>query len=478
MGNADVMQLLLDRGAKDTGAGPLYWAVVTKCARCLELALGIAPKSALDGALGLLVRKNDPAAVRMLLDRGADANVMGPRRQTALMNAAASEFVDVDIVKLLLESGADVNAVNQDGATALTFARQRGETPVVDILLTAGAVAGQTAPAYSTVTAPPAPAQTIREAVERSLPLLQKTDVIFLQNTGCVSCHHNSLTAMAIATARKNGFPVDQKIAAQQLKLIAARQADWRERALQGIILADTPFVIGYTLMGLGAESYPPDATTDAMAIFLLNNQLPGGHWRLSAHRPPIEFSELTATATSVRALQLYAPRSHSASAAQAVRAARDWLTKATARTSEERNMRLLGLAWSVADKRTLTDAVRATVAEQRADGGWGQLQWLESDAYGTGQTLVALREAGMSVRDPVYQRGIRYLLNQQMSDGSWRVKTRSIPTQVPFDSGFPHGVDQWISAAATNWSTIALAEAAKHNREVFKTVNGAVQER
>ncbi|HME90896.1 MAG TPA: hypothetical protein VKE49_05700 [Myxococcaceae bacterium] len=62
-----------------------------------------------------------------------------------------------------------------------------------------------------------------------------------------------------------------------------------------------------------------------------------------------------------------------------------------------------------------------------------------------------------MPVRHAVYQRGIRYLLEHQMKDGSWWVKTRSIPTQTPFDSGFPHGADQWISAAATNWATIAL---------------------
>src|SRR2546430_8387467 len=140
------------------------------------------------------------------------------------------------------------------------------------------------------------PAHSIKEAVQRSLPLLQKTDVIFMQNTGCVSCHHNSLTAMSVATARKNGFVVDEPIARQQLKTVAARQTDWRERALQGVVLADTPFVVGYTLIGMAAENYPSDATTDAMAIFLLNSQLPEGQWRLGANRPPIEFSELTAT--------------------------------------------------------------------------------------------------------------------------------------------------------------------------------------
>jgi N-acyl-D-amino-acid deacylase len=32
---------------------------------------------------------------------------------------------------------------------------------------------------------------------------------------------------------------------------------------------------------------------------------------------------------------------------------------------------------------------------------------------------------------------------------------------QPYFDSGFPHGFDQWISAAGTSWATLALSLAA-----------------
>jgi hypothetical protein len=40
------------------------------------------------------------------------------------------------------------------------------------------------------------------------------------------------------------------------------------------------------------------------------------------------------------------------------------------------------------------------------------------------------------------------------MQDGSWHVRKRALPTQPYFESGFPNGVDQYISAAATNWAT------------------------
>ncbi|HBY59847.1 MAG TPA: hypothetical protein DEH78_08475 [Solibacterales bacterium] len=44
------------------------------------------------------------------------------------------------------------------------------------------------------------------------------------------------------------------------------------------------------------------------------------------------------------------------------------------------------------------------------------------------------------------------------MPDGSWMVRTRASPVQVFKDSGFPHGRDQWISAAGTSWAAMALA--------------------
>jgi hypothetical protein len=102
-------------------------------------------------------------------------------------------------------------------------------------------------------------------------------------------------------------------------------------------------------------------------------------------------------------------------------------------------------------------------LAEQQADGGWGQLSSMESDAYATGQALFALSASGsIAVTDPAYKRGVDYLLSTQLEDGSWHVRTRAIAFQPYFESGFPHGHDQWISAAATNWATMALIPTAK----------------
>lgn len=104
-------------------------------------------------------------------------------------------------------------------------------------------------------------------------------------------------------------------------------------------------------------------------------------------------------------------------------------------------------------------NAARETVlAAQRPDGGWSQLDDMESDAYATGHTLYMLGLVGMPAADPAYQRGVAYLLKTQRDDGSWFVKSRSKPIQVYFDNGDPHGKDQFISTPATCWALAALA--------------------
>ena len=90
----------------------------------------------------------------------------------------------------------------------------------------------------------------------------------------------------------------------------------------------------------------------------------------------------------------------------------------------------------------------------------------METDSYATGQALFALNAAGrMPATDPVYQKGVRYLLRTQADDGSWHVKSRSIWVQPYFDSGFPYSHDQWISAAGAAYATMAIAAAVEPER-------------
>ena len=82
----------------------------------------------------------------------------------------------------------------------------------------------------------------------------------------------------------------------------------------------------------------------------------------------------------------------------------------------------------------------------------------MKPDAYATASVLVALNKAGgISPGHERWQKGIEYLLKTQQPDGSWHVASRVKPVQEFFESGFPHGKDQFISAFATGWATEAL---------------------
>ncbi len=376
--------------------------------------------------------------VRALIDKGADIKATDANGSTTLMWAAANETGKPELVQELLKLHVDPRAKNNKGETALDWAMQRGYTPIVETLLNAGA---------------PEP-KRIRESVESATALLQQSGVHFTKVSGCASCHHQSLPQMVVGAARRRGFAVNEEISKQQVAAVIAMFKPMREPMLNGTeAIPDTAITVSYALLGLHAEGYAPNDVTEAMAHVVAAHQLADGSFpAILMARPPMESSAFTATALSLRALQLYGNQPDTA-----VARAREWLRRAKPQTNEERAMQLLGLAWAKASSGDLKSAARAMIAEQRPDGGWAQLATLETDAYATGQALVALHEAGYT-RDAAYQQGIAFLLRTQLSDGSWLVRSRSIPVQQYKDSGFPHGKHQWISASGTSWAAMALS--------------------
>ena len=464
IGDGETFKLLVDRGADVATAGvvALGLGMRAQCKGCVETMLGALQQPALmtETMLAASPPSGPALATGLLLERGADINARDPEGRTALMLACASEAAPVDLVKMLIAKGIDVNAKSAAGDTALTYAKRHGESAIVELLEKSGAVEGNPAPA-PTITY--LPAASAKAAVERSLPLLQKSDEMFLQKSACVSCHNNSLTAMTLSVVRTSGIPVDETSAKRQAKAVGVYLDTWRDRVLQGIGIPGDNDTISYILLGLAAEKFPANASTDAMVRFLRYQQSPAGFWLPLAHRPPLEGSIITATALTMRAIKEYAPVADRAAYLSAVSRGAAWLAKAEPRTTEDYAFRVLGLHWGDGGRDDVQKAAQAVVAMQRADGGWAQLPSMKSDAYATGQVLVALAHSGVvAATDPAYKRGVQFLLKSQAADGSWYVRTRAVALQPHFEAGFPYGKDQFISAAATNWATMALAFAAK----------------
>ncbi|MCU0707369.1 MAG: ankyrin repeat domain-containing protein [Pirellula sp.] len=468
VGGESVVRLLIERGAdvKGAGSGPLFGATDGNNTQCADLLLPSADRDAVSQALANLgppfanaEQHRNTALLLQLLDHGADVNARGPGGYSVLMELVNSETFPLESIATLIERGADLNLTTEAGLTPLDLARQHGQTPVVDLLEKAGAKLGEASPPQMIL---PKRAESVRAALARSMPLLQRSDATFLRKSGCVSCHNNSMTMMTVAAARGAGVPVDEGLASTQEGTIASYIDVWRERSLQGLGIPGDSDTVGPIMVGLAAANHSPSADTDAQARYLLSRQTPEGRWRIFAHRPPHESSDIQATAASVRALQVYAPKTRRDEYEKAIERARTWMKQAQAASTEDRAYQLLGLRWAGEDQEALRPTARALLSEQRADGGWGQIPTLASDAYATGQALVALKEAGaLASTDPAYRRGVDYLMSTQLEDGSWHVRSRSVPFQPYFESDFPHGKDQWISTAATNWAAMALIPAA-----------------
>jgi hypothetical protein len=449
------------------------------CVSCVNLVIGSTSKPDLNMAMLFDTPPlGDTSLVKPLLDRGADLNTKDPDGNTLLTMVCAADTASPELVKFLIDHGADVNARSPHGETALELSVRHGHTPVVDLLMRAGAKPSEGPARQSaelpadTVETKTAPAHTARAAVDRSLPLLQGNDVQFMRKSGCVSCHNNTLTAMTVAAARQSGIAVDDRIAGEQLRATATYLEGWRDRALQGIGIPGDADSMSAILVGMADAKYLPDPATGAVALFLKNHQSPDGRWYSTAYRPPMESSDVQTTAVSLRAVQVYAPQPQRADYDRAVQRAAAWLANDLPRTTEDRAYQLLGLAWAGADQKTINQAASGLLAEQRPDGGWSQIPSLSSDAFATGQALVALAQSGaVAVTDAAYQRGAQYLMGTQLADGSWYVKRRALPIQPYFESGFPHGRDQFISAAATNWATTALALATRTSTSAIAKV-------
>jgi uncharacterized protein (TIGR03067 family) len=307
--------------------------------------------------------------------------------------------------------------------------------------------------------APPASPEKVKAAVGKVLPLLLKGAEGHVAAKTCFACHNQAIPLLALTTARERGFAVRDEDLKKQFQFIAAFLEQHRQNYRQGKSHPGQPDTAGYALFTLELGGWKPDAATEAVVEYLLLHDKDLDHWRAAGDRPPSSGSDITATALALRALRKWGVPGQKERIARRQAAARGWLRKAPARDTEDRVFRLRALQAEGAEEKEVRSALRDLVRSQRADGGWGQTEAMDSDAYATGTTLVALHQAGgLPTTDPAYRRGVAFLLETQQEDGSWLVRSRSKPFQRYYESGFPHGKDQFISITASAWATTALA--------------------
>jgi ankyrin repeat protein len=301
-----------------------------------------------------------------------------------------------------------------------------------------------------------------RTAINKALPLLQRSAKEFVAKRACVSCHHNTLTILTLDSARARGFKIDESVlkAVEDKTFRELRAPNSPDDAIQAATLNDPTPDDSYLLMAAADAHLPPDLTTAVYARRLARWQREG-HWVTSDFRPPHSSSLFMTTATAVRAMRFYMPWELKEESSAAFVGARNWLAANRPLSTEDASFRVMGLVWAGAPADQVTAAKRDLLAMQKSNGGWPQLPDFEPDAYSTGEALVALDETGHQSAAQAFDRGVKFLISTQAPDGTWHVHTRMVsPADVSpkyFPTGFPYGKDEFLSYAGSCWAVMAL---------------------
>jgi hypothetical protein len=300
--------------------------------------------------------------------------------------------------------------------------------------------------------------ETIRAAITKALPMLEAGSVRSANERQCFTCHSQALPTFALREAIERGFKVDLQNVERQLKHTHEHLKRGVENYRQAKGQGGGVLTAGYALLTLEEGHWPDDETTAAVTHYLVEYQKENRHWSQRGTRPPTSGSDFTATYVALRGLSYFGTEDQRVRIADRRAVVAKWLSDQLPTDTEDHVFRLLSLPYVDAGAARIDAATKELFSQQRTDGGWGQTSEMASDAYATGTVLVALLRAGKL--EPSHlgiQSGVSYLLKNQLDDGTWHVATRAQPIQDYFESGFPHGVDQFISISATSWSTLAL---------------------
>ena len=397
------------------------------------------------------------------IESGADVNASSTAQygRTPLLTAVTSEAESAVTLKLLLDHGADPNVRTTEGESPLDWAIYKGDRAKIQVLEQHGAMRGN-GPRREEIL-PPAKGGIgdARVSLTRSVARLLDVAPKFREQATCISCHHNAMPAFAAATVKRKGIEIDEGRAGKNRDDILRFFKSNAPRMMLGDpAVGGEALTTGYAQLALAADGHPLDMVTATMTHWLLARQMPDGRWLGNGlNRPPSEYSSISHTAIAAGGLKSYPLAGRKNEIAESLRRARQWLMAAEPKSAEERGMRLMGLVWTDAPRPSMAAAMKEIRNRQEASGGWSQFGRTEPDAYATGLSLYALHVAGVPSTDEAYRKGVAFLLGSQYQDGTWLVRTHSFPVQRYFESGFPYGRHQWISAAGTSWASLAIAQ-------------------
>ncbi len=289
--------------------------------------------------------------------------------------------------------------------------------------------------------------RTPRQAAQVGLEWLQSDSIAWQAKHQCFGCHVQGQVIMGLSVARANNYVVSEDYFNKLVEFTKQKQdADGKYHSGQHI--AATQFAaMGLAFFDRLAKTKEDNGTLLKAVHWLLGEQAPTGEMPIDHNEPPIDQGSVMTTANSVVAfVHAFVVTGETRFRGAADRALA-WITGIKAETTQDKAFKAMALARSgrPEHKNMADQVVEQLKAEQMGDGGSKETSAMPgSNAYATGQTLCAFKEAGVSVESVEFQRGVRFLLNRQKVTGAWPVES----TQSRKHSEFAH----------TMWPVICLA--------------------
>jgi squalene-hopene/tetraprenyl-beta-curcumene cyclase len=279
---------------------------------------------------------------------------------------------------------------------------------------------------------PPAP----RPALERALPFIEREGNAWMERRKCVSCHNVGFALWSHREAQRAGVAIP-----------GARIRDLEARARASLV-RDEHKALSWTEVALGRD--PADAGWPAYRTKMVDLQNDQGLWEASGQFPsqrrPLPESDAAATAWTLLALT-----PSPATLDRPLRA----LRSGPPGVSNEWVVTRLLVEQRLGPPDAAAPFVRRLIADQHPDGGWSFLAGEPSNALSTGQSLYALRVAGLAPSHPALRRAVAFLVATQTAEGYW-----SVPSGLFSEKPEPSrdGVYRFWGTA---WAAIGLARAA-----------------
>ena len=292
----------------------------------------------------------------------------------------------------------------------------------------------------------------VRQAVENSLPFLEKAGLEW-ETKKCVSCHHGPWMMWSGYEAKQRGFVVNEESLEQvRAGSLKAYSSHPKLQPTNRDVLNHLSINVIYLTFGMGAKG-EPDADTakffDKAATHLIEQQKEDGSWKVILKKfdgrpvpattttPP----ELTTTflmaplidnddVTTLWALLALNYREPAGISKEVLAKSKEKGLKFLSDNPPSDTLQSLVLRIMLNKRLGKADDVQTLVKQllalQQDDGGWCQTKKLRSDALGTGQALVALTSAGVTTESPAVVKARGFLIKSQKPDGSWDVMSRA----------------------------------------------------